>query len=493
MALYIGGVAVDATAAEIDVLDGLDRGSIIYGNASSVTSILDQGTANQVLTSDGDDISWQSSSAAAITSIAGTAANQILTDDGDATVTSEANLTYDGTHSALSNTDSSLTLVGGGAAGDVEWVGIKSEVTKTAGDSDDNDDFYGLRAYADFNDEETFGYLCGADIRSKTIDTGARVGAANQRGMIVRSQMVGADVDIGNMIGMWLETNIDEGIVRSTVHGLYINVDHESAADIASSVFGIHLQMIDDSSTAHTTYGINGYYGSAVDWTYMVESGAGETIKFTPAGDGYWDGAADNGAADYAEYFESNGGVIPTGNTVTLVDGKIKQAEEGDSILGVIRPHDGCALIGNSSWSKWQNKFLTGAYGEKIMESFTKTKWTAEVDEAEYRAQKSQEGAVKYSEAEGKYYRDHKYHSDRIPDDLTVPDDAEIITHPKFIRRKLNPDYDESLEYVPREDRDEWHIVGLLGQIPITKGQPVADNWIKMKDISDTVEMWFVK
>ena len=64
MALYIGGVAVDATAAEIDVLDGLDRGSIIYGNASSVTSILGQGTANQVLTSDGDDISWESSAAA---------------------------------------------------------------------------------------------------------------------------------------------------------------------------------------------------------------------------------------------------------------------------------------------------------------------------------------------------------------------------------------------------------------------------------------------
>ena len=59
MALIVGGVAVDATAAEIDVLDGLDRGSIIYGNASSVTSILDNGTADQVLTSDGDDISWE--------------------------------------------------------------------------------------------------------------------------------------------------------------------------------------------------------------------------------------------------------------------------------------------------------------------------------------------------------------------------------------------------------------------------------------------------
>jgi len=58
MALYIGGVAVDATAAEIDVLDGLDRGSIIYGNASGATTVLDQGGADEVLTSDGTDIAW---------------------------------------------------------------------------------------------------------------------------------------------------------------------------------------------------------------------------------------------------------------------------------------------------------------------------------------------------------------------------------------------------------------------------------------------------
>ena len=90
------------------------------------------------------------------------------------------------------------------------------------------------------------------------------------------------------------------------------------------------------------------------------------------------------------------------------------------------------------------------------------------------------------------YFREHKYHSDRIPDGLTVPDDAEIIT-PAKQRQKLNPDYDPDREYESREERDEWHIVGLLGQIPTTKGRPVADNWIKMKDVSDTVEMYFVK
>ena len=47
--------------------------------------------------------------------------------------------------------------------------------------------------------------------------------------------------------------------------------------------------------------------------------------------------------------------------------------------------------------------------------------------------------------------------------------------------------------YKSRAEREEWCLVGLLGQIPITKGQPLADNWIKMKDVSNTVEMWLVK
>ena len=92
------------------------------------------------------------------------------------------------------------------------------------------------------------------------------------------------------------------------------------------------------------------------------------------------------------------------------------------------------------------------------------------------------------------YFRKHNYHSDRIPEGLTVPDDAETIT-PGHQRKKLNPDYDASKHdsYKARPDRDEWNLIGLLGQIPITKGQPMSDNWIKMKDVSDTVEMYFVK
>ena len=92
---------------------------------------------------------------------------------------------------------------------------------------------------------------------------------------------------------------------------------------------------------------------------------------------------------------------------------------------------------------------------------------------------------------------DIQYHTDKIPSNVVVPDDATVKSVDengnKLMRNKLNPDYDESKTYVPREDRDEWNIVGLLGQVEITKGQPVASNWIKMKDISDTVELWFIK
>jgi len=51
-------VAVTSTATELNKLDALSRGSILYGNASAVTSILTKGSADTVLTSDGTDISW---------------------------------------------------------------------------------------------------------------------------------------------------------------------------------------------------------------------------------------------------------------------------------------------------------------------------------------------------------------------------------------------------------------------------------------------------
>ncbi len=56
--LILGSTAVTSTGAEINTLDALSRGSLIYGNASAATAILTKGGAGTVLTSDGTDISW---------------------------------------------------------------------------------------------------------------------------------------------------------------------------------------------------------------------------------------------------------------------------------------------------------------------------------------------------------------------------------------------------------------------------------------------------
>ena len=60
--LDIGGTDVTSTAAEINILDAVARGKIIYGNSSGATALLSPGSNTQVLTSDGTDISWGTSS-----------------------------------------------------------------------------------------------------------------------------------------------------------------------------------------------------------------------------------------------------------------------------------------------------------------------------------------------------------------------------------------------------------------------------------------------
>jgi len=59
--LKLGSTFVTSTAAEINQLDAITRGSIIYGNSSGATARLAKGGAG-VLTSDGTDISWAAGS-----------------------------------------------------------------------------------------------------------------------------------------------------------------------------------------------------------------------------------------------------------------------------------------------------------------------------------------------------------------------------------------------------------------------------------------------
>ena len=103
--------------------------------------------------------------------------------------------------------------------------------------------------------------------------------------------------------------------------------------------------------------------------------------------------------------------------------------------------------------------------------------------------------ATEWKDSEGKLIQ---YMTDEIPSDVTVPSDAKVTSTEadgvtKLKRKKLNPDWDKSNTYIPREDRKEWDTVGLMGKLRLRKGQPTGDRWIKMRDISDTVEEWLVR
>ena len=211
----------------------------------------------------------------------------------------------------------------------------------------------------------------------------------------------------------------------------------------------------------------------------MSDANSGQDSEFIFAGNGsaFADGTYNNNGADYAEYFETNdGNGIDVGKTVVLDGNKVRASTSSDdtsTVIGVVRPKvDGInsMIIGNTAWNRWTNKYLHDDYGSFIMEDYTVTEWT-EID----------------SDGDQKI---HSYKTEEIPSDVTVPSDAEVKT---FQRPKLNPDFDESMEYKPRSERDEWVIIGMLGQIQVEKGQKTGTNWIKMRDISETVEEWLVR
>ena len=164
-------------------------------------------------------------------------------------------------------------------------------------------------------------------------------------------------------------------------------------------------------------------------------SGAGSDTEHYLRGDGqaYADGSWNGGGADYAEYFEWADGNLNNedrrGYSVSLINDKIKIAEEGDIVFGVVSGNP--SVVGDDAPMKWAGKYLKDDFGSYIR------------DEDGYRV--------------------------------------------------LNPEYDEEAEYVSRESRPEWSTIGLMGKLRLRKGQIVSPSWIKMKDISAEVEEWLVK
>ena len=242
--------------------------------------------------------------------------------------------------------------------------------------------------------------------------------------------------------------------------------------------FALMNTTFSDAATAHTCERANSsqyrfaeYYSSR---RYDNSSGDQE---FALRGDGnaYADGSWNGGGADYAEYFEWSDGNTSAedrrGISVVLDGDKIRQAVAGEDPIGVISGNP--SVVGDAAWNKWNGQYLCDDFGTYQRESYSLVCWQNENGETE------------------------SYQSDSVPDGVTVPDDAVTKTVDDsgntLTRRVLNPNYDPNVTYVPREQRAEWDAVGLMGKLRIRKGQVTGARWIKMRDISETVEEWLVR
>jgi hypothetical protein len=128
---------------------------------------------------------------------------------------------------------------------------------------------------------------------------------------------------------------------------------------------------------------------------------------------------------DYAELFEWSDANLTSedrrGRFVTMDGMKIRLANRTDNyLLGVISSTP--SVVGNTAHEEWHHKYLRDEFGAIITEP------------------------VEYPAV--------------LDDDGNVLEEARIEYEPV-----INPAYDPTREYIPREQRPEWAPVGLVGQI----------------------------
>ena len=309
----------------------------------------------------------------------------------------------------------------------------------------------------------------------------------------------------------------------------------ESANGQALSTKNTHASFTGTSFNAETTRTAS----SAFNFCQMVANADATpdiVFKFRGDGEGTCDGSWTGGGADYAEYFEwadgNPGGEDRRGLSVVLEGDKIRPALDGEDPIGAVSANP--SVVGDGDIDRWKGKYLRDDFGAYFWEDYETVEWTEIATETvteQVLATEDVERAIieiedgvaikriktvavpvfdeyplrdeagndlgthkvpRMVDVERETTKEvkHSYAADQVPEGLTVPADATRTTQQ---RRTLNSAFDPTLEYVPRAERPEWAVIGLVGKLRLRKGQTVGTNWIKMRDVSTEVEEWLVR
>lgn len=235
-----------------------------------------------------------------------------------------------------------------------------------------------------------------------------------------------------------------------------------------------------DASANHTVSLFTSARASGTGATklMLLASGGGADTEFAfdCAGNANADGSFTGGGADFAEWREmadgNPDGEDLAGISVVFVGSKLRICEPGEAPDGVISARP--TIVGGGDVNGWTKKYLKDDFGRYLLEPYSVVHWL----------EKKEESLVR-----------HSYPTDEVPSGIEVPETAVEVTEIDGVpltRRILNPDFDEEVKYVPREERPEWVCIARAGIVPVRKGQPVKGSWKFLREISEYVDEYWI-
>ena len=283
------------------------------------------------------------------------------------------------------------------------------------------------------------------------------------------------------------------GMVHQTSHLWLGRVESDEGSP--NSVYnGGNSQVLTIYSTSSSNYSqIRSRNTDNSDTCIDINTGGtGTVFKVTSNGQVKSDhGSAMGTPADYAEYFEwvdgNSSNVDRRGVTVVLDGKKVRPATGSDDtskIIGVVSALP--AVVGDSCWNAWQEKWLRDAYGSFITEEQEFLVWNKFGFTTNKEGVKTANPQPDITLAENLFKSEEQI----LVSDIAAENaagrcpQAAIDQNLRIKRqaRKLNPSWDSTKSYEPREDRPEWDAIGLLGKLSVRRGQPIGSNWVKMED-----------
>jgi len=205
--------------------------------------------------------------------------------------------------------------------------------------------------------------------------------------------------------------SVSSGSYGSLAHGY-----HALSNTFASTALGLNNKKM-NGSTAYPGYDADLFVvGNGTSSSDATRSNA---LRLIMNGNMLIAGSYSSGGADYAEFAEWLDGNSDeedrVGYFVTVVGKKIKIANQGEHIFGIVSGDP--AVVGNSP-EDWQGRWLRDNFRRKIMEDVT----------------------------------------------ITNPETGEKVT----VKRPVeNPEYDSTQQYVDRANRKEYDYVGWIGVLPV--------------------------